>query len=226
MKTKRLASFANAFEAHLLKGRLENEGIAAVIHNESNLYGGMAAIGCAGVDVFVYEDEYERAKTVMETPDEPSEKDLPRWTVTEATEEDAATIADFQLMMAKESEGTELEKETVLKGVKAVLEDSSKGFYLVARDSEGQAIGSMLSTKEWSDWRATWYWWIQSVFVDPAYRRQGVYSAIYATIKEMAQREGVATLRLYVDRDNETAKRTYQKNGMEESHYLLYEEDL
>ena len=41
-----------------------------------------------------------------------------------------------------------------------------------------------------------------------------------------AQNEGVTQVRLYVDKDNQKAQSVYQKLGMSECHYLMYEVEL
>ena len=81
-------------------------------------------------------------------------------------------------------------------------------------------------TREWSDWTNRWYWWIQSVYVRPEYRGKGAYRAMYAKIKEMAGEAGVTQIRLYVDKTNYRAQEVYKKLGMDECHYLMYEEVL
>lgn len=48
------------------------------------------------------------------------------------TRDDIATIVKFNCSLARESESIELDPLTVLAGVQAVMEDASKGFYLVA----------------------------------------------------------------------------------------------
>ena len=73
---------------------------------------------------------------------------------------DIESIVRFQADMAMESEGTTLDREKLAKGVTAAINDESKGIYLVAR-AEGKAIGSLMLTREWSDWNNQWYWWIQ-----------------------------------------------------------------
>lgn len=98
------------------------------------------------------------------------------------------TIARFQVEMATESEGTALNYELVLRGVTEGIKDESKGTYLVARkNDDNEIVGSLLITREWSDWRCTWYWLIQSVYVRPEYRRQGVYSEMYDNVKKLAR---------------------------------------
>jgi ribosomal protein S18 acetylase RimI-like enzyme len=124
--------------------------------------------------------------------------------------------------MAMESEGCVLDKEKVTKGVTAAMLDDSKGIYWVAK-FEGRTIGSLMITREWSDWNNEWYWWIQSVYVMPEYRGQGIFRAMYTKVIEMAKEQNINQVRLYVDRHNTNAQKVYQKLGMEECHYLMYE---
>ena len=138
---------------------------------------------------------------------------------------DIRAIAQFQVDMALESEGTVLDIETVLPGVTAAMNDPQKCTYIVARVN-GEPISSLMLTREWSDWTNRWYWWIQSVFVKPEYRGKGAYRAMYERIKEMAKENGVNQIRLYVDKTNYRAQEVYKKVGMDECHYLMYEEVL
>lgn len=137
-----------------------------------------------------------------------------------------ADIVRFQLEMAFESEGVELDIATVQAGVEAALRDPRLGEYFVARGADGAVMGSLMVTREWSDWHAGDYWWIQSVYVRPEYRGQGVFKALYAEVRRRAVAAGSSSLRLYVDRSNTRAQSTYQRLGMSPSHYLMYEEDL
>lgn len=72
-RTVRLTTCVNSYEAHVLKGALQAEGIACALHNENmcNLYGG--AVPAFDVDVFVFEDELERAKEIMEAARNPEQ---------------------------------------------------------------------------------------------------------------------------------------------------------
>jgi ribosomal protein S18 acetylase RimI-like enzyme len=138
---------------------------------------------------------------------------------------DIDTIVQFQADMAMESEGCVLDKEKVTKGVTAAMLDDSKGIYWVAKTDE-RTIGSLMITREWSDWNNEWYWWIQSVYVTPEYRKQGVYKAMYQKVKDAAKENNVSQIRLYADKTNLSAQKAYQSLGMHESHYLMFEEDL
>lgn len=140
--------------------------------------------------------------------------------------QDRDAIASFQVAMAMESEGLRLDPDTVLRGVETALSDASKGTYYVARLQDGTLAGSLLVTKEWSDWNATDYWWIQSVYVQPQFRGKGVFSALYAHVRQQAQKAGSPYLRLYADRGNTRAQKTYERLGMAQCHYLMFEEEL
>jgi len=143
--------------------------------------------------------------------------------VRNAKSEDLYSITDFQLAMARETEGIDLVRATVEKGVAAVLKDSSKGQYYVA-EKNGKVLGSLLTTYEWSDWQNGTVLWIQSVFVLPEHRRKGVYSKLYEYIKEQVlKNSGLKGIRLYANKSNEEAQKVYQKMGMTPDHYVTYE---
>ena len=148
------------------------------------------------------------------------------WKVEKGAVADAATIAGFQIDMALETEGKILDRDLILKGVSAGLSDPGKGTYFLVRTEQGETAGSLFLTKEWSDWNNCWYWWIQSVFIRPEYRRQGAFTYLYETVRAYAREEGSTCLRLYVDRGNRSAQKCYRKQGMDECHYLMYEETL
>ncbi|GAB2197577.1 GNAT family N-acetyltransferase [Sessilibacter sp. MAH4] len=137
---------------------------------------------------------------------------------------DLQTLVDFNQAMALETEGKELDSSILTAGVTELLKNPSRGFYLVATQNDVVA-GSLMITKEWSDWRNKEFWWIQSVYVAEPFRRQGVYKQLYAAVKEIAETQGnVCGYRLYVEKENTTAQKTYQNLGMHESYYLMYEE--
>ncbi len=140
-----------------------------------------------------------------------------------ATPQDTEAIIQFQLAMASETEGITLDYETVREGVKAAIADDSKALYLLAKNEEDQVIGSLMLTTEWSDWNNGVYYWIQSVYVRPDDRKQGVFSELFELAKSIAQSQNAGALRLYVDEHNLVAQKVYQSLGMHPSHYLMYE---
>ena len=141
-----------------------------------------------------------------------------------ATREDASRILDFQLMLARETENIFLDKLIVSKGIKAVFDDPSKGTYYVAVVND-EVIGCFLITFEWSEWRNGMIWWLQSVYVDARFRRQGAFRKMYEYIlRTIAGDPGILGLRLYVDKSNLRAQKVYGTLGMNGDHYTLYEQ--
>lgn len=140
-----------------------------------------------------------------------------------ATEQDAQIIASFQVKMAWETEAYKLDLETVSKGVEAVFQNKELGRYFVVK-LNNEIIASLLTTYEWSDWRNCKVWWIQSVYVKPDYRRKGVFADLYSHIKRLAEHdENVGGIRLYVDKTNVNAQKSYNQVGMNGEHYQLFE---
>jgi ribosomal protein S18 acetylase RimI-like enzyme len=143
-----------------------------------------------------------------------------------AVTDDAETLARFNEAMAFETEGKRLDAERIRAGVRRVLEDPTRGFYLVAERGTERA-GQLMVTYEWSDWRDGFFWWIQSVYVPAAHRRTGVYRALYQRVLDDAQETGgVCGVRLYVEKANAVAKSTYESLGMNPGIYDFYEVEL
>jgi GNAT superfamily N-acetyltransferase len=149
------------------------------------------------------------------------------WTIRRAAPEDAGRLVDFAVAMALETEHRTLARETVQAGIRAFLADAALGECLVAVDETGAVVGTLSVTFEWSDWRNGVFWWIQSVYVAPAQRRQGVFGALHAELEGRARRTpGVIGLRLYVERDNARAMATYRALGMSETPYRVFETEF
>ena len=143
--------------------------------------------------------------------------------VRKATIEDADLIVDFQLLMATETEEILLDRNVVNKGVLAVLNDNLKGVYYVAVIDE-KVVSSLLTTFEWSDWRNGTVLWIQSVYVLQECRRKGVYRSMYSFIKEEVLNDtNLKGIRLYADKSNYPAQKTYKTLGMSPDHYVTFE---
>lgn len=142
-----------------------------------------------------------------------------------ATAGDLDSLVEFNRAMALETEGKHLDPETLRSGVAAVFERDDKGFYVVAESGDG-IVGGLLVTFEWSDWRNGWFWWVQSVYIRTKYRGQSIYSRMYEFVKDLAETRGnVCGFRLYVEKENGHAQRVYEKLGMIETYYLMYEEE-
>ncbi|MHB1058591.1 MAG: GNAT family N-acetyltransferase [Rhodanobacter sp.] len=139
-----------------------------------------------------------------------------------ATLTDLPDLAAWNAAMAWETEHKRLDPATLQRGVAGVFDEPRRGFYLVA-ERDGAAIGCLLVTYEWSDWRCGDFWWIQSVYVVPEGRRCGAFRALYAEVERRAATAGAVGLRLYVETENRHAQDTYEGLGMQRCHYFMYE---
>lgn len=140
-----------------------------------------------------------------------------------ATSEHIDFIAQSQQAMAKETENYELPLETLLKGVRHIIEHPEKGFYLIAL-REGKPAACMLVLYEWSDWRNGEVLWIHSLFVLPKFRRSGIFTLFYDFLKNKVEESSTFRgIRLYVEKNNTTAQAAYRKVGMTDEHYDLFE---
>ena len=147
-------------------------------------------------------------------------------TIRIATPADLETLARWAEAMALETEAKVLDAATIRAGIAAGLADPHKARYLVA-EHDGLAVGTLMLTTEWSDWRNGWWWWIQSVFVAEGARRLGVFRALYAHVEHEARATpGVCGLRLYVENDNARAQATYAALGMRDAHYRVFEAEF
>lgn len=145
--------------------------------------------------------------------------------IRDASPADAETIARFNSAIAEETEGKRPDPSVLRRGVERGLARPEMCRYWVA-ESEGQVVGQVMVTFEWSDWRDGVVWWLQSVYVAPAARRRGVFRALYEHVAALAKGdEDVKGLRLYVERENGRAQRTYEAMGMTPTAYLVFEHD-
>jgi GNAT superfamily N-acetyltransferase len=142
--------------------------------------------------------------------------------VRKAVPGDAPAITGFQEKMALETEELVLEPSVVEEGVKAVFRNEQLGTYWVAEEN-GEVVGSLLITYEWSDWRNKIVWWIQSVYIMPGHRKKGIFKSLYRHVSEESEKNNAAGLRLYVEKSNFNARHAYESLGMVSEHYLLYE---
>jgi GNAT superfamily N-acetyltransferase len=143
-------------------------------------------------------------------------------TIRKAEREDSEQIISFQLAMARETEELQLDTDRLVPGVNSVFNNPSKGQYFVA-ESDGNVIASLMITYEWSDWRNADVWWFQSVYVIPGFRRMGIFRMMYDFVRNEGLKNGIAGLRLYVESNNHTARKTYEAMGMSSEHYTMYE---
>jgi GNAT superfamily N-acetyltransferase len=151
---------------------------------------------------------------------------MPGWIVRQGQPQDTAVVVEFNRALAWETEGRALDPARLSPGVAAVLNDPGKGLYWLA-DADGEVVGQLMVTPEWSDWRNGWFWWFQSVYVKPAWRRRGVFRSLAKAVESAAMaRPDVCGLRLYMEPHNDRARATYSRMGWAPAGYELFERDF
>jgi GNAT superfamily N-acetyltransferase len=147
-----------------------------------------------------------------------------------ATMDDVLTIVGFNAAMAHETEHRQLDPARLREGVCTVLDTPEHGFYVLAESQQSglqHVVGQLMITFEWSDWRNGVFWWVQSVYVTPEWRRRGVYRAMHDHIFAKAKDDPkVCGIRLYVEQQNHRAQAAYQRIGLRPSGYQVYEQDF
>jgi len=136
---------------------------------------------------------------------------------------DTERIVELQLQLAKETEGLQMDKTLVSRGVQGVFQEPERGTYWIAGEKD-DILGMLLVTPEWSDWRNGIVLWMHSIYIVPRARGQGVFKMLYLNLKKkVEQSPKMMGLRLYVDKRNKSAREVYEKLGMSKEHYDLYE---
>jgi ribosomal protein S18 acetylase RimI-like enzyme len=150
--------------------------------------------------------------------------------VRQADHADVNTLVGFSAAMAEETEGRLLDRGRLRDGTIALLDAPERGFFIVAEIQDRErtrVVGQMMVTFEWSDWRNGVFWWVQSVYVEPAARRQSVYRTLHAAVVAKATADPqVCGIRLYVEGNNHEAQTVYQRVGLVPSGYTVYEQDF
>lgn len=145
--------------------------------------------------------------------------------IRKALNKDIDVIARYNYNLAYETENKILNMNILTKGVEAIIKDENKGIYHVC-EINGEVVGQIMYTFEWSDWRNGTFLWVQSVYVDKEHRGKGVFKSLYNYIKSICDNDdNICGIRLYVEKENTIAKKTYKNIGMKECNYYIYEYD-
>lgn len=141
--------------------------------------------------------------------------------VRRATCLDLEKLVSFAIAEAGEAEKTSRSPELVREGVRVGLENDTIAMYWVLEDDVSEIIGNVSVVKEWSNWNAGYYWWIQSMFLHPEYRGKGLMDMLIEAVKKAAKQEDAVEVRLYVHNKNERAIKAYRKSGFLDSDYRI-----
>jgi GNAT superfamily N-acetyltransferase len=141
-----------------------------------------------------------------------------------ATAADLDTVARYNALLAVETESKRLDPEVLRRGVARALGEPDRLRYWIA-EVDGRPVGQAAITREWSDWRDGWLWWLQSVYVEPEHRGRGLFRTLFEHIRAEAHTaRDVVGLRLYVEVENQRARRVYQAMGLKPGGYVVFED--
>lgn len=159
------------------------------------------------------------------------------WNIRHASVYDIEIITEFNCRLAQETESKRLDEQVVRRGVERGLKQGAEVQYFLATSpaqpklagtsnssSLAKPVGQLMLTREWSDWRDGWIAWLQSVYVVPECRGQGVFKTLLDhALDHCSQDPDVRGMRLYVEKQNTKAQRAYEKTGFIDPHYVLRE---
>ena len=144
--------------------------------------------------------------------------------IREAYKGDLTILVQNNQTLAEETEALQLDTDVLKEGIEQALK-REECHYFVAVIGE-KVVGQTMITYEWSDWRNGIIWWIQSVYVHPAHRKQGVFRTLFKYIENLAKiNPKVKALRLYVMHNNNSGQDTYKSLGMNDSGYIVFEKE-
>ena len=141
--------------------------------------------------------------------------------IRKATSADLEKLVSFATEEAREAEGVTKDINRVRQGIRTALEDESIAMYWVLEKEDTGIVGNVSVVKEWSDWNAGYYWWIQSMYILPEFRGKGLMERLVQALKDEARQEGALELRLYVHKNNAQAVTAYQRAGFFNSDYRI-----
>lgn len=142
-------------------------------------------------------------------------------TIREAVRADIDTLVAFTLQEALEAEEAERDVDDVSRGVEAGFGDHPLAKYWVAESADGRVIASTSVVKEWSNFTGGYYWWIQSLFIDPEHRGSGLLDLLMGHLAKQAEDAGAVDLRLYAHTSNQRAMRACHRCGFSEAPYTI-----
>src|SRR5687768_1270103 len=92
--------------------------------------------------------------------------------------DDIEELASSAIEMCRETGDADFPRGEVIEGIRKIFADRERGFYVVA-ERDGHFAASLQVSPQWLDLLNGCLWWIQCVYVKPAFRKQGCYRGMY-----------------------------------------------
>ena len=143
------------------------------------------------------------------------------YSVREANSEDLDVLVSFVAAEAREAEGIVLAPEILAEGISFGLKNRDLVLYWVVETRNKEVVGNISIVKEWSDWNAGFYWWVQSIYVKPAFRGKQLARLLLQHVTQEGREEKAVEVRLYTCADNHRAIAAYRRAGFTETRYRI-----
>ena len=150
----------------------------------------------------------------------------PDYTSRAARRADIVTLVDFTIAEAREAEGKAPGRDAVQRGVEGAFADPPRAWYWIAETEDGDVVASTSAIREWSNFHGAHYWWVQSLFIRPEHRGQGLVDKLLDHLAAEARLAGALDLRLYAHSANVRALAVYRRCGFTVAPYTIMSRPL
>jgi len=99
--------------------------------------------------------------------------------------------------------------------VRGVLEDPSRGFFLVL-ELDGRCVGAAYVSFIWALEHGGHSAWLDEIYVEPAQREAGLGTEFLRAVLAECEARGCAALDLEIDTEHERVRSLYRRHGFEE----------
>ena len=103
-----------------------------------------------------------------------------------------------------------------------IFNDKNKFYALIARGTDGEALGFMHYREMPSPIRGTFVGFLDDLYVKPEHRGNGVAEALFELLNELAKNKGWPFVRWMTAEDNYRGRGVYDKRA-EKTHWLTYQ---
>jgi GNAT superfamily N-acetyltransferase len=137
-------------------------------------------------------------------------------------------VIDMVINLAVETENKKLDRELIYQSVLELVNTPNFGFYQLSFSGE-TICGMNLVTYEYNIKLSKKVIWLQTVYVDKQFRSKGVFKGLLGKLCEITRNTDenfYNRLKLYMEKDNQTAHQVYLKSGFRVTEDILFELDF
>lgn len=109
----------------------------------------------------------------------------------------------------------ELDSGRLEAAVRGVMEDPTRGFFMVLQ-VDARTVGAAYVSFIWALEHGGHSAWLEEIFIDPAYRENGLGTRFLQAVMAECAARGCAALDLEIDAAHERVRSLYHRHGFEE----------